>query len=141
MAQTPEGKVKDRAKAHIKTAGGVYDRSAQTGMGQNGRPDDIVWRPGDGAAAGVEYKRDGLFKVSALQRVWLTKLSALGGNTMVINLTNVDSLLPRWLAMPGWRVVARFDDPKKPDLCTGHEVFAPSGESHLIKNPGGKPGK
>lgn len=137
MAQTPEGKVKDKAKALYKQHGAQYDRNAATGMGQNGRADDIVVRPPDGHFGGVEFKRDALWKVSSLQRIWLKRTEHCGGSSMVVNLTNLH-MLETWLTRPGWKVNAQFDDPTKPDVCTGHiarEVGA-AGPGIAIKNPG-----
>src|SRR5690606_13657505 len=115
MAQTPEGKVKDKAKLLYRKHGAKYDRSAMTGMGQNGRADDLVCRSPDGHFGGVEYKRDNVFKVSALQRVWLQDAEKSGGSSLVINLTNLP-LLEHWLMSPGWRVNARFTG----ERCTHH---------------------
>jgi len=131
MAQTPEGKVKDKAKELYKKHGAKYDRSAMTGMGQNGRPDDLVCRSPDGHFGGVEFKRDNVFKVSALQRVWLQSCEATGGSSMVVNLTNL-GMLGQWLQRPGWRVNARFDG----DKCVGHVANHPDFDSFEIKNPG-----
>lgn len=131
MAETPEGRVKAKAKALYKKHGAKYDRSAMTGMGQNGRPDDLVCRSPDGHFGGVEFKRDNVFKVSALQRVWLQGIEATGGSSMVINLTNL-VMLGHWLQQPGWRVNARFDGEK----CVGHVASHPNHGEHEIKNPG-----
>jgi len=139
MAQTPEGRVKDKAKALYKQHGAKYDRATQTGMGQNGRADDIVCRAGH--FAGVEFKRDAVWKVSALQRIWLLDAEANGGSSMVVNLVNLD-MLAHWLQARTWRVNARFANPDKPDTCTGHVATCMvTGQTHHIKNPGGKPGK
>lgn len=141
MAQTPEGKVKDKAKLLYKKHGAKYDRATQTGMGQNGRADDIVCRRPDGHFGGVEFKRDAVWKVSALQRVWLNDTHATGGSSMVVNLTNLN-MLEHWLQAQGWKVNAEFGNPEKPDTCTGHVATCiATGQTHHIKNPGGKPGK
>lgn len=135
MAQTPEGKVKDKARKLYQQHGARYDRAAMTGMGRNGRPDDIVCRAPDGHFGGVEFKRDAVWKVSATQRVWLQDIERTGGSSMVVNLTNLDTLA-NWLKSPGWRINAVFNDK---DTCTHH--VARSGASEVvIKNPG-KPGK
>lgn len=131
MAQTPEGKVKDKAKALYKKHGAKYDRATMTGMGQNGRADDVVCRSPDGHFGGVEFKRDNVFKVSPLQRVWLQDTESKGGSSMVVNMTNLD-MLERWLTAPGWRVNARFDGEK----CVGHVAKHPDYEPVDIKNPG-----
>lgn len=117
MATTPEGKVKDKARALYKQHRAVYDRATATGMGRNGRPDDVVWRFGDGHGAGVEMKKEKVFKVSALQRVYLQKLEAAGASSMVVNMTNLE-MLDLWLRNPGWRLNAQFEG----DLCVGHKA-------------------
>jgi len=136
MAQTPEGKVKDKARALYKQHGAKYDRAAMTGMGQNGRADDLVCRSPDGHFGGVEFKRDNVFKVSALQRVWLQETERCGGSSMVVNLTNL-TMLEQWLKAPGWRVNAVFEK----DTCVGHVARTPGHEDVFIKNPDAKSGK
>ncbi|WP_055128448.1 hypothetical protein [Pseudomonas mediterranea] len=135
MAQTPEGKVKDKARDLYKKYGAVYDRNAINGMGQNGRPDDLVCR-NDGHFGAIEAKKENVFKVTALQRIWLNKCAAAGGSSMVINLTNL-SLLEQWLSMPGWRVTAKFGEGKQEDTCTHHEATREGWPPVTIKNPGG----
>jgi hypothetical protein len=136
VAQTPEGKVKDKARALYKQHGAKYDRAAMTGMGQNGRADDLVCRSPDGHFGGVEFKRDNVFKVSALQRVWLQETERCGGSSMVVNLTNL-TMLEQWLKAPGWRVNAVFEK----DTCVGHVARATGHEDVFIKNPDAKSGK
>lgn len=130
MASTPEGKVKDKAKALYKQHGAKYDRAAMTGMGQNGRPDDLVLRSPDGHFGGVEFKRDDVWKVTALQRVWLLDCAAKGGSAMVVNLTNL-GMLELWLQRPGTRVIAEFDG----DTCVRHWAQVPGHPPFEIKNP------
>lgn len=136
MAQTPEGKVKDKARALYKQHGAKYDRAAMTGMGQNGRADDLVCRSPDGHFGGVEFKRDNVFKVSALQRVWLQETERCGGSSMVVNLTNL-TMLEQWLKSPGWRVNAVFEK----DTCVGHVARATGHVDVFIENPDAKSGK
>lgn len=131
MAETPEGKVKRLAKDLYKKYRVKYDRNAVNGMGANGRPDDVVCRPGDGHFGGVEFKRDNVWKVSALQRIWLTDCAAAGGSALVVNLTNLD-LLERWLQRPGTRVVAEFEG----DVCVRHWAHVPGHPPFEVKNPG-----
>lgn len=136
MAQTPEGKVKDKAKDLYKKYGAIYDRNAINGMGQNGRPDDLVCR-NDGHFAAVEFKKENVFKVTALQRIWLNKCAACGGSSMVVNLTNLE-MLERWLSSGQWRVNAQFGDTEKTqDTCVGHIASAPGCDPVFVKNPGG----
>jgi len=130
VAQTPEGKVKDKARALYKLHGAKYDRAAMTGMGQNGRADDVVCRCPDGHFGGVEFKRDNVFKVSALQRVWLQDTERCGGSSLVVNLTNL-GMLEQWLTAPGWRVNAVFEK----ETCVGHVARTQGHEDVFIKNP------
>ena len=131
MAETPEGKVKRLGKDLYAKHGAKYDRAAQTGMGQNGRPDDLVCRAVDGHFGGVEYKRDNVWKVSALQRIWLTRCAETGGSAMVVNLTNLH-MLEQWLQRPGTRVTPLFEG----DKCVGHLAHVPGHEPFEIKTPG-----
>ncbi|MNN45182.1 hypothetical protein D3C81_1595030 [compost metagenome] len=130
MAQTPEGKVKDRAKELYKKYGAKYDRAAMTGMGQNGRSDDIVLRSPDGHFGGVEFKRDDVWRVSDLQRLWLLDAAAKGGSAMVVNLTNL-GMLERWLQRPGTRIVPEFEGNK----CVRHWAYVPGHPPFEVKNP------
>lgn len=129
-AKTPEGVVKQLAKALYKKHGAEYDRNTVTGMGQNGRADDIVCRAGDGHFGGVEFKAGSKWKVSSLQRIWLTKRAAIGGSAMVVNLTNL-GMLERWLQRPGSRVVAEFDG----DVCVRHVAYVPGYAPFVINHP------
>lgn len=123
MATTPEGKVKQKAVLLYKAAGAKYDRAAATGMGRNGRADDVVRRAGDGHFMGVEFKKLDVFEVTALQRVWLEDCSAGGGTSMVVNTTNLD-LLQKILSKPGYQCVAVFGITEKTrNLCVGHNVY------------------
>lgn len=135
MAQTPEGKVKDKCRELYKKHGAIYDRNAVNGMGQNGRPDDLVCR-NDGHFGAVEFKKENVFKVTSLQRIWLNKAAGAGGSSLVVNLTNTD-LLETWLTQHGWRVNAQFGEDKKQDTCVGHVATCPGHEPVFIKNPGG----
>lgn len=122
MAQTPEGKVKTRAKKIYDARGAKYDRAAATGMGTNGRPDDLVRRRPDGHFLGVEAKKEDVFDVTLLQKIWLEDCADGGGSSMVVNMTNLD-LLDKVLATPGCRIVAAFEDLEKGARCTGHTVY------------------
>lgn len=122
MAQTPEGRVKDRAKRIYKERKAKYDRATATGMGTNGRPDDLVRRYGDGHFVAVEHKKEDVFDVTLLQKIWLEENAEGGGSSLVINMTNLD-LLDRTLATRNCRVVASFEDTKKGARCTGHTVY------------------
>lgn len=135
MAQTPEGKVKDKAKDLYKKYGAVYDRNAINGMGQNGRPDDLVCR-NDGHFGAIEAKKENVFEVTALQRIWLNKCAAAGGSSMVVNLTNLDTL-EQWLKSAGWKINAVFGEGKKENTCLYHVATRDGWPPMTIKNPGG----
>ena len=129
---TPEGKVKDKAKQLIKLHGAMYDRTVMNGMGQNGHADDVVCRS-DGHFGGVEYKAGNIKRVSVLQRLWLNRVMACNGSSLVINRDNL-GLLEKWLKKPGWRINALFGDTERTkNTCVGHvarchgyaEVFIP----------------
>lgn len=123
MASTPEGKVKTAAAKLYKAFGAKYDRATATGMGRNGRADDIVRRAGDGHFMGVELKKLDVFEVTALQRIWLDDCSAGGGTSMVVNATNLD-LLEKVLRTPGYQCVAVFGATEKTrNLCVGHNIY------------------
>lgn len=130
MSSTPEGKVKDKARALYKLYGAKYDRATMTGMGQNGRPDDLVCRAPDGHFGAVEFKRDNVWRVSDLQRIWLMDVAAKGGSAMVVNLTNLD-MLGHWLRRPYARVVVEFEG----NVCVRHWALVPGHDPVEIKNP------
>ena len=115
---TPEGAVKAAAKKMYAKHGAKYDRSAQTGMGQNGRADDIVCRSPDGHFIGVEAKKLDVFDVTRLQQIWLDEAAAVGGSSMVLNATNL-ALLEHVLTNP-IRCVAQLERKKIGSRCTGH---------------------
>lgn len=122
MAETPEGRVKRKARDLYKKHHAVYDRAAATGMGKNGRPDDLVCRSPDGHMASVEFKKEAVFKVTALQHLWLNSIAEAGGSSLVVNETNLE-LLEQWLSKPGCKINAMFFDAKHKDLCTHHAVY------------------
>jgi hypothetical protein len=130
LASTPEGKVKDKAKALYKKHGAKYDRATATGMGRNGRPDDLITRAPDGHAGAAEMKRDNVWEVSALQRIWLTQHAEAGGSSMVVNLTNL-AMLEQWLQRPYTRLVAVFEN----NRCTHHLAYVPGYAPVVVKNP------
>lgn len=141
MAQTPEGKVKDKLVKLYKENGAWYDRAAMTGMGRNGRPDDLVRRDVDGHFGGIEVKKENVWRVTDVQRVELTRIAAGGGSAMVCNLTNL-AMIERWLKKPGARVVVVFGDTHRTRNTVQHHVAYVAGrEPVVIKNPGDKPGK
>lgn len=117
---TPEGKVKDAAVKLYKKHNAKYDRAAQTGMGKNGRPDDLVRRAPDGHFIGVEAKKLDVFEVTKLQQIWLDDCAAGGGSSMVLNMTTLPLL--DFVLGSNVRVVAHLERKNKGALCTGHTM-------------------
>lgn len=140
MAQTPEGKVKDKLVKLYKAHGAWYDRAAMNGMGRNGRPDDLVRRSPDGHFAGIEVKKENVWRVSDLQRVELSKIAEGGGSAIVCNMLNL-SMVERWLQKPGCRLVAVFGEGRFRNTVQHHLAMIPGHEPVVVKNPGDKPGK
>lgn len=141
MAQTPEGKVKDKLVKLYKESGAWYDRAAMNGMGRNGRPDDLVVRPVDGHFGAIEVKKENVWRVSDLQRVALNKIAETGGSSMVCNLLNLE-MVERWLKRPNVRLVAVFGTTERSRNTVQHHLaLVPGHEPVVVKNPGDKPGK
>jgi len=122
MATTEEGKVKAAATRIYKQHQAVYDRAAQTGMGRNGRPDDLVCRAGDGHFIAVEFKKLDVCKVTKLQQLWLDNAAKAGGSSLVINAEN-PWLLEYAVSNPNVRVMASFESAKEGAVCTGHWIL------------------
>jgi len=131
MAETPEGRVKRKALALYKKYGAKYDRAAQTGMGRNGRPDDLVRRSPDGHFIAVEFKKLDVCRVTKLQQIWLDECAAGGGSSLVINAENL-GLLEKSLATPGAVVRALFEPAKDGAICVAHLVRPVAGSSLVI---------
>lgn len=121
MATTDEGRVKAAAVKLYKKHGSKYDRAAATGMGRNGRPDDLVRRAGDGHFIAVEFKKLDVCKVTKLQQIWLDDCAQGGGSSLVINAENL-WLLEWTISNPLSRVVAEFTSAREGAVCTGHSV-------------------
>ena len=68
MAQTPEGKVKDKIKAILKRRNVYYAMPIGTGYGNSGVPDFLVCH--DGHFIGIE-KNQGLNGVSEIQVIYV----------------------------------------------------------------------
>ena len=102
MANTPEGKVKDKIKRLLKQAGAYYTMPVMTGMATNGTPDFAVChqcrylaieaKAGDGVPTELQWAR-------------LREVDRAGGDTMVINESNLD-VLDAYLANPSAGCVA-----------------------------------
>lgn len=121
MATTGEGKVKAAAVKLYKKHNAKYDRAAATGMGRNGRPDDLVRRAGDGHFIAVEFKKLDVCKVTKLQQIWLDDCVAGDGSSLVINAENL-WLLEWAVSHPGSWVAPQFTPAKEGAVCTGHWI-------------------
>lgn len=90
MAQTPEGKVKDRVKKIMDSVGAYYFPAATHGYGRSGVPDYVGCLVGRFFA--VECKA-GDNTTTALQDRELMAIERAGGFAMVVNELNQDLLL------------------------------------------------
>lgn len=86
---TPEGKVKERITKILKDLGIYYFMPRGTSFGRSGIPDYICCI--DGRFVGIEAKA-GTNKLSALQKLELSRIDAAGGLTYVANEDNLDNL-------------------------------------------------
>lgn len=103
MASTPEGKVKDQIKKRLKAARAYWTMPVMTGMATNGTPDFSVCVTG-GRYLAIEAKAgDGV--PTELQWARLMEVERAGGDTMVINESNLD-VLDAYLANPSAGCVA-----------------------------------
>lgn len=82
MATTPEGKVKNLIRRHLKEYGAYYTMPVMTGMATNGTPDFSVCH--NGRYLAIEAKA-GDNEPTELQWVRLGEVARSGGDTMVIN--------------------------------------------------------
>lgn len=89
MAQTPEGKVKDKIKVILKRHNVYYAMPMGTGFGNAGVPDFLVCL--NGGFLAIEAKANG-GKTTALQEKNLAEIEAAGGQTLVINEDNFELL-------------------------------------------------
>ena len=87
---TPEGKVKKRVKEILKEVGAYYTMPVTGGYGNSGVPDFIICK--GGLFYGIECKANG-GKPTALQLKNLEDIRKAGGVAMVIDETNVNSLM------------------------------------------------
>ena len=87
MAQTPEGKVKDKIKKILKEHALYYVMPMGTGYGNAGVPDFLCCL--NGRFLAVEAKAEG-GKVSALQHKNLSDIESGGGEAWVVSPTNLD---------------------------------------------------
>jgi hypothetical protein len=86
MAMTPEGKVKEVIKKHLKQKEIYYIMPATGGYGSSGAPDIVVCHKGK--FYGLEVK-SGANKPTALQMDNLNRIEDSGGYAVVINESNV----------------------------------------------------
>lgn len=89
MAQTPEGKVKAKAKQVFKSLGAYYAMPATGGYGVSGVPDFLVCY--EGIFFGIECKA-GKGKTTALQENNLREIENSGGAALVLNEENLPHL-------------------------------------------------
>jgi len=93
MAQTPEGKVKDKIKTILKRHGVYYVMPIGTGYGNAGVPDFICCVPPRGGFLAIEAKANG-GKTTALQDKNIEEILACGGGAVVIDEHNLSLLEP-----------------------------------------------
>lgn len=87
MAQTPEGKVKDKIKKILKANNIYYAMPMGTGFGNAGVPDFLCcWQ---GKFLAIEAKANG-GKTTALQRKNLDEITAAGGLAWIVDEGNLE---------------------------------------------------
>jgi hypothetical protein len=87
MANTPEGRVKDKIKKILKAHDIYYAMPHGAGFGSAGVPDFLCCVNGE--FIGVEAKANG-GKVTALQQKNLSAIEASGGMAWVVDESNID---------------------------------------------------
>jgi Holliday junction resolvase len=87
---TPEGKVKDKIKKHLKSKEIYYVMPATGGYGNSGAPDILVCHKGK--FYGLEVKA-GKNEPTALQMDNLQRIEDNGGYAVVINESNVNQYM------------------------------------------------
>jgi Holliday junction resolvase len=87
---TPEGKVKDKIKKHLKSKEIYYVMPATGGYGNSGAPDILVCHKGK--FYGLEVKA-GKNEPTALQMDNLQRIEDSGGYAVVINESNVNQYM------------------------------------------------
>ena len=96
MAQTPEGKVKDKIKKILKAHNVYYAMPMGTGFGNAGVPDFLCCF--NGRFLAIEAKANG-GKTTALQEKNIREIHEAGGDAFVIdedNLGKLDARLKMW---------------------------------------------
>ena len=84
MAQTPEGKVKDKIKVILKRHDVYYAMPIGTGFGNAGVPDFLCCVPPNGVFLAIEAKA-GKGKTTALQDKHIDAILERGGEALVVN--------------------------------------------------------
>ncbi len=87
MAQTPEGKVKDKIKKILKTYNIYYAMPMGTGFGNSGVPDFLCCMKGKFLA--IEAKAGDL-QPTALQLKHMTEIEKSGGYAWLVNEVNME---------------------------------------------------
>ena len=87
---TPEAKVKAKVKKVLDDRNAYYVMPVTNGYGNSGAPDFLVCYRGK--FIGIECKA-GRGKVTALQQDNLNRIADNGGSALVINESNIDSLV------------------------------------------------
>jgi hypothetical protein len=88
MAQTPEGKVKDKIKKILKAHNIYYAMPMGTGYGNAGVPDFLCCSKGTFLA--IEAKAEVNSKVTALQMLHGKEIEAAGGHFWIVHDDNID---------------------------------------------------
>lgn len=87
MAQTPEGKVKDKIKKILKEHNIYYAMPMGTGFGHAGVPDFLCCHKGRFLA--IEAKADENSKITALQMRQLNEVEAAEGRSWIVHANNI----------------------------------------------------
>ena len=94
MAQTPEGKVKDKIKKILKAHNIYYAMPMGTGFGNSGVPDFLCCFKGKFLA--VEAKADMKSKFTALQAKQEEEIEKSGGSFWIVHADNIH-LFEQWV--------------------------------------------
>jgi len=89
MGMTPEAKVKKQIRTILDRVGAYYSMPIGSGFGNAGTPDFLVCHKG--LFIGIEAKA-GRGKPTALQEHNLKRIMEAGGEALIVNEKNVDTL-------------------------------------------------
>lgn len=95
MAMTPEGKVKDKIKKHLKAMNIYFVMPATGGYGSSGAPDILVCHKG--RFYGLEVK-SGANKPTELQLDNLKRIEENGGLAIVVSETNLEETMKEYFS-------------------------------------------